>query len=190
MQCDLKDCQEMVHYRDYKKHQEQCEHRMVLCPGLNCGKMVAFKTIPDHLVSCPNTVCKWEMGNGKGKSLGLPIEHLGKEDGLYWPSYQTEYDSRLFFFKMSKLGNIYSLELIMHGSQTDCDQYKADISVLDSKSEVVFRSSYHPRPINTEKSGDFRLLLPETALAKLWTYNSGTKQYQFKISITISRVEI
>ena len=91
---------------------------------------------------------------------------------------------------MSKLRNIYSLELIMHGSKTDCNQYKADISVLDSKSKVVLRSSYHPRPINTEKFGDFRLFLPEKALVKFWTYNSGTKQYEFKISLKISRVEI
>ena len=118
MQCDLKDCQEMVHYRDYKKHQEQCEHRMVLCPGLNCSKMVAFKTIPDHLVTCTNTVCKWLEYPGKGMSFGLPTEYLGKEHELSWPSYQTEYDSRLFFFNMSKLRNIYSLELIMHGSQS------------------------------------------------------------------------
>ena len=118
MQCDLKDCQEMVHYRDYKKHQEQCEHRMVLFPVLNCGKMVAFKTIPDHLVTCTNTVCKWLEYPGKGMSFGLPTEYLGKEHELSWPSYQTEYDSRLFFFNMSKLRNIYSLELIMHGSQS------------------------------------------------------------------------
>ena len=58
-QCDLKDCEEMVHYRDYKKRQEQCEHRIVLCPALSCGKMFTFKTIPDHFnsyMSCSNTI--------------------------------------------------------------------------------------------------------------------------------------
>ena len=74
----------------------------------------------------------------------------------------------------------------MHGSQTDCDQYKADISILDSKSDVVFRSSYHPRAMNTDKWGDFSLCVPEKALAKIWRYNSEQKKYNFNIAINIS----
>ena len=74
----------------------------------------------------------------------------------------------------------------MHGCQMDCDQYKTDISILDSKSDVVFRSSYHPRAMNTDKWGDFSLCVSEKALAKIWRYNSEQKGYDFNIAINIS----
>ena len=185
-ECELADCREMVHFRDYKKHQEQCEHRLVCCPGLNCGKMVAFASVPGHLSSCPN---KFLKKIGKLETIGLPIEHLGKTFELTWPTSQREYDSRLFFLKMRKLSNIYSVEMVMHGSQEDCVKYNAEISILDSSSKVVFRSSYHPNPINTEQWGDVGLCVPEKALAKIWRYNAQTKQYEFNLSVDISCAE-
>ena len=182
-----------MQYRDYKKHQEQCEHRIVLCPALNCGKMFAFKTIPNHFnsyMSCSNTIfCTWCELPGQGKSFGLPIEHLGKSFELTWPTSRREYDSRLFFLKMRKLSNIYSVEMVMHGSQEDCVKYNAEISILDSSSKVVFRSSYHPNPINTEQWGDVGLCVLEKALAKIWRYNLQTKQYEFNLSVDISCAE-
>ena len=123
-QCDLQGCQEMVHFRDYKKHQEQCGHRIVLCPGyIRCSKLVPFKDIPDHILACPGKSYLWNEHSKNGQNFNVPIQHFGKEAELVWNTHHTYFNSRLFFLKTRKLNNIYSFEVLMHGCHADCDQY-------------------------------------------------------------------
>ena len=67
----------MVHYREYKKHQEQCKYRMVLCPVDICSKLVPFKDIPDHIPSCPGKCFLWKEYGKNGYTKMLPVEKLG-----------------------------------------------------------------------------------------------------------------
>ena len=90
-QCDLPGCQEMVHYRDYKKHQEQCTHRMVLCPVDSCSKLVPFEDIPDHILACPDKSYAWidHTKNGHTLTLRLPIDKLENEAEMVWSTFHT-----------------------------------------------------------------------------------------------------
>ena len=45
--CAFEACEEMVHFKKYKKHQERCEHRTVSCPG-NCDKLLPFREVAGH----------------------------------------------------------------------------------------------------------------------------------------------
>ena len=92
-QCDLSGCSQMVHYREYKKHQEQCEHRMVICPGYRCSKLVPFKDIPYHILACPGKCDLWKENGKSGYTMRLPIEKLGKEALQVWNTNYTYFNS-------------------------------------------------------------------------------------------------
>ena len=84
LKCDLSGCQKMVHFRDYKKHQEQCEHRIVLCPVNGCSKLVPYKDIPDQILTCPGKSFRWKEHSKNGKTIQLLFQHFGKEAELVW----------------------------------------------------------------------------------------------------------
>jgi len=142
--CDLKGCREMVPYSEYMNHQKKCLYRLVHCPGLNCGEVVAYNGVEEHVRSC---------------------EDVGDLD---WRAQSFEEGNKLYFLRVRRAKTLYKMEVLMKGTEEECSGYKAEVSVLDNDDHEVFRSYYHPRPIGMEEWGNFYLIVGEDSLSKVW----------------------
>ena len=154
--CNLAGCEEIVPYKEYRKHQDDCKHRMVMCPGLEgcCDELIPFCKVEDHAIStCSGMV--YEVQN-KDQSFGISFgegEKPGDEDYLMWKTRMFKSLGRKFFVKVEvSEGHLY-VETLMLGSTKDCEDIRAEVSLLHGKSrEVVYKFFSKPRPLGKEKS--------------------------------------
>ena len=77
-ECRMEGCKEMVAHRDYRRHQEACTYRLVICPGSNtsCTKMLPFCEVEEHVQTCKDV---------EGAPFGedcLSVEFTMPETGL------------------------------------------------------------------------------------------------------------
>ena len=62
------------------------------------------------------------------------------------------------------------------------------LAVLDSGDKTIFSAAHHPKPINSEKWGDFCLSVRENALSKVWTVEED--DVKISLLINIARLKI
>ena len=112
---------------------------------------------------------------------------MGKETEITWNSQIIEAYSKVLFFRMKKVNNVFNFEVVMVGSEEECEKTTARITVLDTSinSKSVAEFSYNPRPLGLEKWGDFCFSVPEKVLSKVWQYHGERKDYGFKIAVKI-----
>ena len=118
--CDLEGCQEMVPLIDYKKHQDNCDFRLILCPGLGCNKLVALCNIETHISSCKDMEKGFWENAEKGVSFYIAEEFLDDRGEIPWNTETIKHTSGTFFFRVRKLGDNYQMEVVMKGSEEDC----------------------------------------------------------------------
>jgi len=190
--CSLKGCKEKVPFEEYEKHQEECSHRLVICPGSNltCHARVAFCDVEAHVLTCPDVI----EYNAWGDLVTFTYEH--QEDllvttNMVWSTLCFEAKSKTFFVRMDKTSSIFSIEVAMNGSQMECEQYMAEVVVMsmDSNAVPIFKSLYHPRPIGKGNLKDFTLSFSQAAISKVWKFNQMTKRFFFDISVKIHATE-
>ena len=109
------------------------------------------------------------------------------ETEVAWGSRTIKQDNSTFFLRLRKLANNYQAEVVMKGSEGDCHSFSTEISILYHESEeAVFKTCFHPRPINTEKWGTFCMLVPQDALARIWKPMKN-EQNSFKFAVKIHK---
>jgi hypothetical protein len=144
-----------------------------------------MEACPDNVKDSYRTLEKEEGG-----IVTLPEKFLGDVCKVTWNSWFVEFEAKTFVFRMSKLNNIYSLEVVLLGTKKEANMYYAEISILDSKSKVrSLRSYFEPRPISQDKWGTDCFTVQENALAKLWSYNAENKEFQFRVRVKITMNE-
>jgi len=188
--CSLKGCKEKVPFEEYEKHQEKCRHRLVICPGSNltCHARVAFSEVEEHVLTCPDLI---EHNAGGGKLVTFTYEHqedLLVRTNMVWSTLCFEAESKTFFVRMDKTDGIFSIEVAMKGSKDECEQYMAEVAVLNMNSDdalPIFKSQYHPRPIGKDNLKEFTLSFSQTAISKVWKFNQMTRRFFFDISVKI-----
>ena len=187
--CSLKGCKEKVPFEDYEKHQEECSHRLVICPGSNltCHDRVAFSDVESHILTCPDSI---EHNPGGGNLVTFTYEHqedLLVRTNMVWSTLCFEAESKTFFVRMDKTGGTFSIEVVMKGSKVECEQYVAEVTVLnmDSDDVPIFKAQYHPRPIGKDNLKEFTLSFSQTAISKVWKFNQMTRRFFFDIGVKI-----
>jgi len=188
--CSMKGCKEKVPFEDYEKHQEECIHRLVICPGSNltCHDRVAFSDVEAHILTCPDSI---EHNPGGGNLVTFTYEHqedLLVRTNMVWSTLSFEAESKTFFVRMDKTGGIFSIEVVMKGSKVECEQYVVEVTVLNMNSDDVlpiFKSQYHPRSIGKDNLKEFTLSFSQTAISKVWKFNPMTRRFFFDISVKI-----
>ena len=189
-ECDLEGCQEMIHLSGYKRHQDRCEFRLVLCPGSGrtCNKFVAFSEVEIHISSCLDMVKGFSTLSEKGVVYKKSDRLVATQNQIsFWQTTTIKQNNATFFFKMRKLANSYQMEVVMKGSESDCNLFTSDISILDYESEAaVLKTCFQPRPIDTEKWGTFIMMVPQIAMARVWKPIQEQGNY-FKLSVKISK---
>jgi hypothetical protein len=186
-ECKHDDCDEMVHYKERKSHEEQCEHRLVLCPGsgTTCSKLVPFKEMVGHVKGCKDNISK-PFVFGEEQRFCLSNKYLNTD--VTWDTNFLEFNAKTFFFKMKKEKKILTLELVLLGTQEEANKYFAEISISDPKNKIKsLKSCFEPRPIDQDKWGSACYTVTESVLAKLWNYND--KEYEFLVKVQITKDE-
>ena len=149
----------MVTLSGYKGHQDSCEFRLVRCPGRGSAckdKLVAFSDVENHTSNCLGMMRGFSTVSEKGGVYSQLLEDRFVGTAIIsWPTRTIKHNNATFFFKMRKVSDNYQLEVVMKGSLTDCRLFTTEISILDYDSEeAVFKTSFQPRPIDTEQWGD------------------------------------
>jgi len=154
--CNLEGCDQVVPFKEYQQHQDECGHRMVMCPGLEdcCDELLPLCEVEEHAIkNCRGVV--YESQN-KDQSFGISLgegEKPGDEDYLMWKTRMFKCLGRKFFVKVEvSEGHLY-VETLMLGSTKDCENIRSEVSLLHGKSrEVVYKFFSKPRPLGKEKT--------------------------------------
>ena len=190
-ECDLEGCKKMIDYSEFKTHQEECDFRLVRCPGYACEEMVAFNLIIDHARGCnDNYLVLAEDSVDRKCLLDWNISEKGflSKDITTWQTSIIEtVKSETIFFRMRKSQNIFEMEVVMKGSKDDCLKYDAEIPIHDIKTgDVVLQMCHSPRPISTLDWGPVRLLVSQETLASWWKLDPDTKKHKFLVGVEMS----
>ena len=102
---------------------------------------------------------------------------------LTWPTEALLAHGKLFFMKAKRENQTLMFETIMLGSEEECKDYISSITILDKDSKAFATYTCHPRPISLEAWGDMGLMLPEKALARIWTPKDEGYAYKIELSI-------
>jgi len=175
-ECSFQGCDELVAFKDYKKHQVTCEHRLVVCPAVGCDKTEPFCHMLDHARDCQG-ICIGDKINGD-------VFSVDKFAMQAWRSPMFEADGpagKIFFLRVQKVNSMFSLEVVMLGTQEECEEYTMEVSVINPDTETVaIKASFKPRPIvATNDTDDFSLTFKQVSLAKMLKYNKERKRLDF-----------
>ena len=184
-QCDLEGCEEMVPFKNYKKHQMECKYRLVKCPGCNfgCSTLVPFCEVEDHAKRCCDIIA-WS--NPEEASFTCGKDKFERETEK--ASYHTKMfhaEDELFFFRLMKNDNYFDAEIVMHAEQEKCNRYTATISLLDPRSKTVYLASVHPRPIGASNDVEDCLSVKMKRFRKV-CQDLGDK-FRFTYPVTIEK---
>ena len=125
----------MVPFKEYQQHQDECGHRVVMCPGLEdcCDELLPLCEVEEHAVkNCRGVV--YESQN-KDQSFGISLgegEKPGDEDYLMWKTRMFKCLGRKFFVKVEvSEGHLY-VETLMLGNTKDRPRKVVETWVLGS----------------------------------------------------------
>ena len=163
--CGFNGCGEMVHFKKYKDHQRSCDRRPVCCPGrAPCNTVLPFQEIKDHVLKCRTMKM---VDSGLMFTVEDEVGHLG-DDGSWKTriirgTLNTEDDEKnwkLFFFRMEKKGDFYHSEVVMLGSEEECNKLTVVVSILDKEGvKEVVGFFCNPRFRAAKTQPEFRLIL-------------------------------
>ena len=184
-QCEHFGCEEMVEFAKLGTHLRVCQFRRVLCPGkgTTCTIILPFNKMEEHVLSC---------GNNQFRHLILPFEnksevHYDIQTWLrplqYWKTVIVEAHGKMFFCKMMRRKKMFFWEVVMLGSEEECNGYKVSLAILKNSFEV-FKSTWCPRPIDQERIGGRGLYLSKKDLA----CSATEENFKFTTKISIDKI--
>ena len=179
-------CGQRVAYDDFVQHQKKCQFRLVKCPGSNqqCNMMVPFcQVVPQHLGQCSDmAMCQYPEEN---LSFSFSEDFLGADLG--WDTIVMQNQLGTFFVRAEKVNGLFTVEVVMKGTEEDCAMVFAEIAVKDvSSGKSTFNCNHHPRPLSKENTKEFCLSVTQAALAKTWQHNKDLRRIVFFVDIKIT----
>merc|ERR1712129_181619 len=193
-ECSLEGCNAMVTHQDYKMHQEACGYRIVICPGsLTCKKMVPFCEVEEHVKNCKG--CLSCLSHDDFHSQVYTVTEPMLQDPaqdlqlMEWPSILGKSKSgKNFFFRMNRVNQIISMEVVMLGSEEECEKVEVEIQIMNPETnKVFFKSMFNPRPITTTNSREMCVAVKQASSgSKFWQQRQTTKDFRFKVSVRLS----
>ena len=181
-ECDHDGCGEMVSFADLKKHERGCLFRKVLCPGAYCELEVPFNKVVEHVRDCHGVE---EPINDDEVSFSQNIKKI--EIGTRECVTEIVRTSEKLFFVRSKTENhSYFVEVSMLGSEEDCKEYLATMTILDDDDNTFFKTTCRPRPISLEKWGDMGLVVSKKALSSIWRPDG--EDFVFDVDVSVEKL--
>ena len=95
------------------------------------------------------------------------IHQLNRVGSWQTKVLQSE-DGWFFFVKSTRKAGVYKVDVVMNGSQDDCEDFmvKARVEARGGgKGKPVFKSSFQPRPLTDQNEAIYCLSAPEKGLS-------------------------
>ena len=185
-ECNLNGCGQRVPFDDFADHHKKCQFRLVKCPGSNqqCSMMVPFcQLVPDHVEECSDM----SMCQILDETLSFPFPEDSLEKNFKWKTIVIQNILGTFFVRAEKDNRLFTVEVVMKGTEEDCAKVNVEMAVKDAFSgKFAFNCSHHPRPLGKENTNEFCLSVAQAALAKTWAHNKELKMIEFFLNINIT----
>jgi len=189
-ECSFEGCEAMVAHEDYKGHQEACSYRPVICPGnSNCAKMVPFCEVEEHVKTCKGCLSPVNTNTESLIQMYTLSETILQDPSpITWGTMAGKSEAgKDFFFRMRRVNQIFSMEVVMLGNEEECEKAEVEIRIMNPETnKVFFKSMFNPRPITTTNSEEICLTVTQATLSKFWQHRQTTKDYRFKVSVRLS----
>jgi len=185
-ECGHQGCSVKFNLDQIKEHEETCVRRRIPCPGpgVNCAAVIPLCNVLNHVQGCPG--CVW-LGKVAVLETHIKVKNVGRWNELRYKTAVFEFEEgRLFFVKSTRKEGIYKVDVVMKGSQEDCEDFVAEASILNSETgKPVFKSSFQPRSLTDQNEAVFCLSVPVGALSKAWKYDENAREYLIDSSVKI-----
>jgi len=193
-ECGHQGCHVKLKIHQIKDHEEKCIWRLILCPGKGtfCTARVPLSTLLNHVQTCID--CKWppKQVNREGTLIENKIG-MDRVGGLNanWPTTVLQLEGGFFFFvRCAKKDGNYVVDVVMKGSQEDCEDFMVEASLLNVESgKSVFKASFQPRPLTNQNEAIYSLSVPEKGVSKAWKYDDSEGNYQIRFLVKILKVD-
>ena len=140
----------------------------------------------EHARTCLGITKSTKINQGKVISVKeASVENLGL---VSWKSQMFKANGgQVFFLRRSKTNNLYSMEVVMLGSEEECEQFTMEVAVMNPiTKKVAIQACFQPRPIlATNETEHTCLTFKQGSLAKVWWHNQEDKVFQFNVSVKI-----
>ena len=153
--CSLEGCNKLVAHDKYKKHLEECEFRLVTCPGADlCGKAIPYNQLHLHARSCAaihwlEEELFWRV---EEKFFIAADMDWGQLCSCTWPPQSFLKEGKLFFVNVRKEGEYVYVETLMRGTPTECARFTSEVTIFNqSTGSVACKFSSHPSPVREMK---------------------------------------
>ena len=146
-----------------------------------------FNKIEEHVIAC-NGVNITIGDNNIERTLTLSQILKNNDDGVTWPTKTISAHGRKFFIRTKRENKNYFFETVMLGSEDECKDFLASITILDKDNKVFTKNTSRPRPISLEKWGSMGLMIPEDILSKIWTFNPETNRVEYTMIYHVEKV--
>lgn len=195
-ECGHQGCNVKLNFDQIKDHEEKkCILRPILCPGkgTNCKVMVPFCTVLTHVQTC--TDCRWPPrvqvdGERLFLNHNIMMDSLVRPERVSsWSTKVIQLEGSFFFVRSEKREGNYIVDVVMKGSQEDCENFMVEASLMNAESEKsVFKSLFQPRPLSNQNEAIYSLSVPEKGVSKAWKFNEAEGKYTMKYYVKIIRL--
>jgi len=190
-ECTLKGCSAVVPFDEIKQHEERCSWRLVICPGSNrtCKVMVPFQKVEEHAKDCPDFLAPPVEDEGTGVLCKrVMLKRLEKEESLKWRTQLVKYEDQIFFARLKREANAFTLDVVMKASEGECENYLVEASMMDVRTgKLIYKAIFPPRPIVKENKPGYCLVVQQKAMDKVWKFFENEGKYSFGHHIKINR---
>jgi len=195
-ECGHQGCNVKLNFDKIKEHEEKCIWRLIPCPGMgiNCTAKTPLFNVVHHAEVCPD--CTWPPKQVDGEEAlftnHLRVHKVGSQGRLRWETKILESGEGWFFFvRSSRKKGRYEVDVLMKGSQEDCEVFMVEASILNVDTrKPVFKSSFQPRPLTDGDQDEaiYCLSVPEKGLSKAWKYSQIRGKFTILYSVRIVKL--
>ena len=119
---------------------------------------------------------------------------VGRPELLHWSTKVVQLnfgpsEEFFFFVRFAKKDGFYVLDVVMKGSQEDCENFAVEASVVDGESgKGVFKAFFKPRPMTDKNEAIYCLFVPEKGVSKAWKYDAVEGVYNINYDMKIVKL--
>ena len=187
-ECEHDGCLYMIPFADLKKHQLVCLFRKVLCPGRGfCTHEISFNKLDEHFRVCDDidksiseTKMSWQQQ--------IPKIVAETDAFIGWTTDVIKSGGKTFFSRCKRQNFSHFFEVLMLGSEAECKEFLACVTILDGEGQVFTRKEWRPRPISLEEWGLMGLVVPEKALSSIWRADEE-QNFVYDLEMSVKKVE-
>jgi len=165
-ECGHQGCNVKLDLNQIKEHEETCVWRLIPCPGngSRCTAVIPLCSVLNHAEGCLGCESPTQAAE-EGIVMKHRIHQLNRVGSWQTKVLKSE-EGWFFFVKSTRKAGVYKVDVVMNGSQDDCEDFMVEASILNAeKGKPVFKCSFQPRPLTDQNEAIYCLSAPEKGLS-------------------------